>query len=267
MAKETTLEETTEIRGWKYWTEPSFIEVAGVETAYRRGGKGEPLVYLHGGGATRAWLPWHQELAKSFDVIAPEMPGYGDTKRPTDLDSWDDMVVHYARFFDAMGLEKFHLVGNSLGGWLAAKLAVLFPTKFTTVTLITPAGLRDEGDPFVDLFRLSADEEAEKLFNGRAEKYADQLVQWGDPEDSIVSYLESITSALLMWNPRFDRKLATHLPHMSAPTLVIGAEEDRLVGTGAAQVYANLCANSKLVRIKGNSGPSSHMVFMEQPEA
>lgn len=114
-------------RSWKYWTEPSFVEVDGRQTAYRRKGEGETVVYLHGGGNTRAWLPFHEELSQHFDVIAPEHPGYGDTERG-DLQSWEDMVLHYDAFFRALGLTDFHLIGHSLGGWLASNIAVYYPS-------------------------------------------------------------------------------------------------------------------------------------------
>lgn len=256
-----------ENRTWKYWTEPNFVTVNGIETAYRRKGSGPVLVYLHGGSATRSWLPFLEKLSQHFDVIAPEIPGYGDTLRPAHIDSWDDYLIHMASFFNELGLKEFHLVGNSLGGWIAANLAVHYPGLFESVTLITPAGVKDPGTPLIDLFRMTPEEEAEAAFNGRIESYLDQLEQWGEPEDSIVAYLESVPAALLMWNPRYDVKLPERLGHLSTPLLVVGVELDQLVGTGSAKRYAELAAHGELVTISGGSlGKSSHMVFMEQPD-
>lgn len=254
-------------RSWKYWTEPQIVDVHGIPTAYRRADAGETVVYLHGGGNTRSWLPFHQELAKHFDVIAPEHPGYGDTPRTPEMDRWEDWVLHYDAFFRALDLQEFHLVGNSLGGWLAANLAIYYPERFKSLTLLTAAGLRLEDQPLIDAFRWTPEEADEALFNGRGNRFEDQLVQQGDPEDGIQAYQEETTAALLMWNPRYDWKLDTRLARISSPTVSIGVDNDQVVGNGMAARYADLIPGAKHVRIPGTEAePSSHMVFMEQPE-
>ena len=57
-------------------------------------------------GLTRRWLPFHEELSKRVDLIAPEHPGYGGTPFPDWLDGFPDLVLHYAEFFDRLGLGK-----------------------------------------------------------------------------------------------------------------------------------------------------------------
>lgn len=253
-------------RSWKYWTVPEIVDVDGVPTAYRRGGSGEPLVYLHGGGGTREWNPLHQELAKRFDVIAPEHPGFGDTPRGADQDTWGDYVLHYDAFFRALGLQDFHLVGTSLGSWLAANLAVSYPERFKTLTLVTPMGVLVEEDPFVDIFRMTPEEEAEAMFNGRVERYAADFEQEGGLDDVVHQFGETSTAALLIWNPRYERKFDTRLARVKSPSLVVGVQDDRLVGSGQAKRYAELLPNSRLVTVAGPDGePSSHGLPMEQP--
>lgn len=255
-------------RNWKYWTEPEIIDMAGIPTAYRRKGSGETVVYLHGGGNTRAWLPFHEQLSQHVDLIAPEHPGFGDTPRGEDMDCWDDWVLHYDAFFRALDLTDFHLVGNSLGGWLAANLAIFYPERYKSLTLITPAGLRIEEAAFVDPFRWDEAEADQHLFNGRAQNFTEQLVQYGDFEDGIQAYKEETTAAILMFNPRYDIKLDTRLARVSAPTLVIGAEQDGVVGTEMAGRYAELIPGAEHLQLTGPDGlASSHMLFMEQSEA
>lgn len=252
-------------RDWKYWTDPETVVVQGIPTVYRRAGKGETVVYLHGGGNTRAWLPFHQELAKHYDVIAPEHPGFGDTPRTADMDRWEDWVLHYDGFFRALGLEKFHLVGNSIGGWLAANLAIYYPERFKSLTLLTATGLRIEDEPSIDVFRWTAEEADQALFNGRRNRYLDQLLQQGELEDGIQAYQEETTAALLMWNPRYDWKLDARLQRVSVPTISIGVDDDRVAGNAMAPRFAGLIPGAKHVQIAGSTqDPSSHMVFMEQ---
>ncbi|MFE7835139.1 alpha/beta fold hydrolase [Streptomyces sp. NPDC057474] len=253
-------------REWKYWTVPEVVDIQGVPTAYRRGGSGEPLVYLHGGGGTREWNPLHQELAKHFDVIAPEHPGFGDTPRGADQDTWEDYVLHYDAFFRSLDLHDFHLVGTSLGSWLAAHLAVYYPQRFKTLTLVTPLGVLVEGEPFVDLFELSPGEDAELMFNGRAERYAEDFGQEGEAADTAQQLSEASTAKLLIWDPPYERKFDTRLARVAVPSLVIGVDDDRLVGTGQAGRYAELLPNSTLVTIPGPNGePSGHALPIEQP--
>ena len=97
--------------------------------AYRRKGREPPTLYLHGAGFTRMWLPFHERLSQSVDLIAPEHPGYGETEMPEWLDGFDDLVIHYDALLDALELERVHLVGYSLGGWIAAEIAVFHPRR------------------------------------------------------------------------------------------------------------------------------------------
>lgn len=253
-------------RSWKYWTVPETVDVQGVPTAYRRGGEGETLVYLHGGGGTRAWNPIHRELAKRFDVIAPEHPGFGDTPRGTDFESWQDYILHYDAFFRALDLKDVHLVGTSLGSWLAANLAVYYPERFKTLTLVTPMGVLVKDEPFIDIFRMTGEEAGDKFFNGRAEMHLDELIQAGEVEDAVHQYEEESSAALLVFDRRYDRKFDTRLARVRIPSLVIGVEDDQLLGNGQARRYAELLPESTLVTIPGPEGAlSSHALPIEQP--
>jgi pimeloyl-ACP methyl ester carboxylesterase len=109
---------------------------------YSRVGQGEPLVLLHGlGSAREAWDPIVPALAERFDVIAVDLPGFGASQplahgvepNPAAL------ARAVADLLDALSVELPHLVGNSLGGWVAVKMAKASPTR--SLTLLSPAGL------------------------------------------------------------------------------------------------------------------------------
>jgi pimeloyl-ACP methyl ester carboxylesterase len=253
-------------RSWAYWVEPSRVAVDEVETAFRRKGSGAPTVFLHGAGLTRVWLPFLEELSASVDVIAPEHPGFGDSPLPDGFDGFDDVVLHYDAFLDALGLDRVHLVGHALGGWIAAELAVFFPRRFKSVTLIAPSGLRLRGVPSIDTFRMTPEELSAASFNGREERYRETLVQEGEPADMVRAFEEGVVRARLSWNPRYDWKLDRRLRRVSAPTLVIGAEEDRMVPTEMAARFGELIPNARVVTVAGERGePSGHLVHVEQP--
>ena len=98
-----------------YYSEPSHLLVGDLDVAYRRAGSGEPVLFLHGAGSTRMWLPFYERLSQSVDLIAPEHPGFGDTAFPDWLDGFDDLVLHYRDFLELLSLERVHLVGLLAG--------------------------------------------------------------------------------------------------------------------------------------------------------
>ncbi|CAG7611951.1 alpha/beta fold hydrolase [Leucobacter soli] len=253
---------------WTYWAEPSTIEADGLTTAYRRDGAGEPILFLHGTGFTRQWLPIHRKLAGNADVIAPDLPGFGATELPGEFEDFSDYVLHLDAFLDALGIHRAHLVGHGLGARIAAHLAAVYPSRFASLTLIAPTGLRVEGVRLVDAFRLSPEATRVAQFNGRESDHADTFELEGFPGDTLAHYAESTAHALLTWTNRFDRKLERRTRRIVAPTLVIAPEEDRYAGQGTATRYAELIPGARVETIAGPAGePSSHAVHIEQPDA
>jgi pimeloyl-ACP methyl ester carboxylesterase len=217
-------------------------------------------MYLHGAGFTRMWLPFHARLAESLDVIAPEHPGYGETAMPEWLDGFDDLVIHYDSLLDALELERVHLVGYSLGGWIAAELAVFHPHRFESLTLVTPAGLRIPGKPIADLFAMDPEMLFTTIFNDTA-NLPQVLPDFESLDEIEHQFGEAATLARLAWNPRFDPKLERRLARVSCPTLVIRAEHDRLIPDEMAERYAELIEGARIETVPG----TGHAIVVEQP--
>jgi pimeloyl-ACP methyl ester carboxylesterase len=112
-----------------------------LDLVYERRGAGEPLVLLHGiGHHWRAWLPVLDRLAEVHDVIAVDLPGFGESPMST-ADLPHDMprlVADIGSFFTALGLDRPHVAGNSLGGAIALELAVA--GHVSSATVLSPAG-------------------------------------------------------------------------------------------------------------------------------
>jgi pimeloyl-ACP methyl ester carboxylesterase len=244
-----------------FYTEPEWIEVGGLRVAYRRKGDGPATVYLHGAGLTRMWLPFYEGLAQSLDLIAPEHPGYGETAMPEWLDGFDDLVIHYDALLDALGLERVHLVGYSLGGWIAAELAVFYPRRFESLSLITPIGLRIPGKPLADVFTMDPETLFMTLFNDPSNA-AQILPDFESLEEIEHQFGEAATLARIAWNPRFDPKLERRLERISCPTLVVRAENDRLVPNEMAERYAEVISGARIETVPG----TGHALIVEQPQ-
>jgi pimeloyl-ACP methyl ester carboxylesterase len=251
---------------WKHWTEPSWVGVEGLNVAYRRKGSGDSLLYLHGAGLTRAWLPLYEELSHGYDVVVPEHPGFGDTAMPDWLTGMDDLVLHYDALLDALELQDVHLVGHSLGGWIAAYLVIFYPHRFRSLTLISPAGLRVAGAPMTDPFRLDMESGLETLLGNQGPQYLDYFDRGDEIEAMIHDYAESITFARLLWNPRYDVKLDRRLSRVRVPTLVVAAEDDRLLPEAHPKRWTELIPTAELRVLEGDPGaPTGHLLIIQQP--
>ena len=100
------------------------LRIADCSVNVMRGGKGPPLLFLHGAGGAGVWLPFMAALSEHYDVIVPDHPGFGRSDTPEWLDALSDLAYFYLDFIEALDLDQLHLIGNSLGGWIAAEIAV-----------------------------------------------------------------------------------------------------------------------------------------------
>lgn len=122
------------------------IQTGEFKTNYHDIGSGHPIVMLHGSGpGVTAWANWNKvfgRLAENFRVIAPDMQGFGFTERTAnDVYSMNNWVKQTIELFDALGIEKAHLVGNSFGGALALSLAIKYPERIDKLILMGSMGV------------------------------------------------------------------------------------------------------------------------------
>jgi len=114
-----------------------------VKLSYETSGSGTPLLLIHGmGSASTAWKLIRPALQDKFQVTAIDLPGHGKS----DLDPHQAMdpyslALLMTKQMDELGIEKAHIAGNSLGGWIALEMAAAFPDRVLSVTGLAPAGL------------------------------------------------------------------------------------------------------------------------------
>jgi pimeloyl-ACP methyl ester carboxylesterase len=240
------------------------IAVNGTQIRVLRDGPadGQPLVFLHGAGGHTGWMRFLDELAQDFAVYAPEHPGFGRSDDPPWLDEIGDLAYFYLDFLETLGLDRVHLVGTSLGGWIAAELAVRDQARLATLTLVGAVGITADGKPVDDLFRLSTEENLRRLY-ADPERAARRLADMAGI-DMAVAAKNRATVARIAYRPRYHNpSLAKWLHRIAVPTLLIWGDKDGLVPVEFGEAYRGLIPGSRLV-VLDNAG---HAPFDEQKDA
>lgn len=222
------------------------IRVAGCAVNVMRGGKGPPILYLHGPGGAGGWLPFMEALSEHYDLIVPDHPGFGRSDRPDWLDQLSDLAYFYLDFMDMLDLAEVHLVGHSLGGWIAAEIAVRNTRRLRTLTLVAAAGVHVNGVTKGDLFLWSPEEQARNLFcDQRLAKQ--RLAQPVTDEQIDINLKNELQTANLAWQPRFhDPQLRKWLHRIDVPALIVWGDKDKIFPRPYGEEYQRLIKDSRL---------------------
>ena len=242
--------------------------IRGHETVTREGGTGPTLLHLHGVGGASGPLPGDEvspflaSLARSFQVVLPEHPGYGQSERPVWLDSIQDLAYFYLDYLEARDLTDVHVVGSSLGGWIAMELAIRNTSRIATLTLCGAAGIHVKGVPKGDIFLWSKEEIAENCLRN-PDARATLLGCEPTPEEEFLLLKNWQTSALLAWQPRFHNPdLYKWLHRIDVPTHVVWAEHDQVFPLPYADALVELIGGARLSVIPD----CGHFMEVDRPE-
>jgi pimeloyl-ACP methyl ester carboxylesterase len=238
--------------------------ISGCQIRLLRGGRdgAPPLVFLHGAGGHTGWMSFLDELARDFAVYAPEHPGFGRSDDPPWLDEVGDLAYFYLDFLETLGLDRVHLVGTSLGGWIAAELAVRNQTRLASLTLVGAVGITANGQPIPDIFRMPVEENLRRFYADQ-ERAARRLDDMAKVDMNLVAKNRA-TVMRLAYRPRFHNPgLAKWLRRITVPTLLVWGEQDGLVPVEFGEAYRAAIAGSRLV-VLDNAG---HAPFDEQKDA
>lgn len=241
----------------------STITLCGSSVPVKRAGTGPAMLMLHGMGGASRFLPAMQALARTFDVIVPQAPGFGGGEPPAWLETVSDLANFYLEFLAALDLRDVHLVGLSLGGWVAADLAVRNSGRLRSLTLMDAPGIYVPGAAQLDPFVLTDEQAVRAVYFD--ERLADEAVKRTlAPENEDVRLANQRVVAKLAWQPRFhDPQLQRWLGRIRIPTLVLWGENDRLFPPAYGEAWAKAIPGARL-EVLPRCG---HLPIQEQPDS
>jgi pimeloyl-ACP methyl ester carboxylesterase len=254
------------------------------------GGDGPPLVFVH--GLSGSWPNWLEQLPVFADrsseigqhrVIAMDLPGFGHSPMPRERIT----ISGYARLLDGLldelGIDAATIVGNSMGGFVSAELAIAFPQRVERLVLVSPAGL--------STYRHPRGTRALGALH-RGERIVAAYTAWMASKSDTVTrrpLLRNATLGLVTRHPdrlpsalaaeqlrgagkpgfiqaleaNLDYDFRHRLPEIACPTLIVWGDSDRVITVRDAAVFAELIPGSRKVVYED----TGHMAQIERPEA
>jgi pimeloyl-ACP methyl ester carboxylesterase len=238
------------------------------ETRLREAGAGRPVLYLHGAeGPRAAWPPFLAALAERFRVIAPDLPGFGRSSGGDHFEDVLDLTIYLQDLLDALGLERASIVGHDLGGMAAAELAAAADRRVGALVLVAPLGLWADDDPILDIFATPRDVLAPLAWHSLSTEGATAVLTPPETdEEALEARLELnrnlATATRFLW-PIPDRGLKRRIHRVTAPTLLVWGESDRIVPPSYGPRWQAALASARLVTIPA----AGHEPLLEQPAA
>jgi pimeloyl-ACP methyl ester carboxylesterase len=232
-----------------------------VELVVEERGEGRPFLLLHGGAGPASMTRFASLLAERHRarVLTPTHPGFARTRRPDELKSVKGLAQVYAALLERLGVSGVTVIGNSVGGWIAAELALLANPRVSGVVLVGAAGIEVAGHPIPDISKLTLDEVMSLSYHDPKPFRVDPVNMTADQRAAMAAN----RAALNVYAPQMsDASLAGRLAGIVVPMLVISGESDRIVDPDYGRAYAAAIPNARF-QLLPNTG---HVPQIETPE-
>mgnify|MGYP001114695117 CR=1 FL=1 len=252
----------------------SSITVDGLALSYlERPGDGETVVLIHGFGADKYnWIRFINHIPKDYRVLAFDMPGHGDSGKPLDKTyTIDYMAESLDKAVAALGIAKFHLAGNSMGGWISIYYANKNPGKVLTLCLVDNAGLQNISPEPSDL-AIALSKGLSPLTPTSQQEY-DELMWYAFYKKPFIpwpvtSVLADRAIATSDFNKKVWKEFTTQstdiipmLPGLNLPILVIWGDKDRILHVSTTELLKKSVKNPEIVVMKD----CGHLPMVERP--
>ncbi|KOU19040.1 alpha/beta hydrolase [Streptomyces sp. WM6372] len=228
-----------------------------------RDGRSRPFLLLHGGGGPQTVAPFAGLLAEQRParVFTPLHPGFGGTVRPEWLADVPTLARVYAQLLDELGLTDVTVVGNSIGGWIAAELALLGSDRISSVILVNAVGIDVPGHPVADAFSLTPAELSRLAFHDPA-KFAVDVAALPEAARTAMAAHRAALEVYSGPHAMADPTLRERLAEVAHPTLVAWGESDQVVDGAYGRAYAAAIPRARFTLLHG----TGHMPQIETPE-
>jgi pimeloyl-ACP methyl ester carboxylesterase len=227
-------------------------------------GAGRPLLFLHAENGIEPAAAAIDELAKGAHVFAPTHPGYGRSELPKGMRTIDDLSYFYLDMLDQLDLRDLLVVGVSLGGWIAAEIAVKSTARLAKLVMANAVGVKvgdRETRDIVDVFALTEKEFLDIAYCDPARGSRDYNAL---PDAEVLAAARAReATARFAWNPYFHNpRLKDRLHRIRVPTLFLWGARDRMVSAAYGRAYCALIPGARFETIER----AGHFPDHEQPQ-
>ena len=235
-------------------------------------GSKETIVMIHGYAANKEnWVRFAAYLTKTYHVVAIDLPGHGESVKDFNLNySWWDQVQHLHEILSRMGINKFHIVGNSMGGGISSLYSVKYPDQLRSLLLIDPAGIDRYECELIQKFK-----EGENPFIINCRDDFDKLMDFALEKKPYIPWpIANVMAEKAIENQAINGKILTDILNdrsvdfeyeyqkISVPALIMWGAQDRLLNVKNADILKEIIPNSHLIIFEG----VGHVPMLEVPE-
>ena len=250
------------------------VQVGEFNIHYYEGGPqgAETILMIHGFGADKDnWLRFSRPLTARYHVVALDLPGFGDSSKPEASYDVGTQVERLNAFAKAIGLHKLHLIGNSMGGHIAALYAARHPEEVLSVALLNNAGVN--APQASELFKRLDRGDANPLLVRNADDFSNMLdllfVEKPPLPGSLKQYLAERAMASHDFNQKIFNQLReryipleTELAKIQVPTLLLWGDQDQILDVSSIKVMQPLLKQPTVVIMQA----CGHLPMIERPE-
>lgn len=240
-------------------------------------GDGPPIVWIHGlGGAWQNWLEQLPGFGRDHRCVAMDLPGFGASAMPEDELSIPGYGRAVAALLDALGIDRAVVVGNSMGGFIAAELAIQFPERVTKLVLVSAAGISSESlhrRPLITAARMASYGAAwvgskadwvvrrprmRRVLAGGVMLRPDRL-----PPPLVAEQIRGSGKPGFIdaFDALMDYRIRERIGEIRCPTLIVWGRQDRLVPVRDADVFEELIPDARKVIFE----QTGHVPQLERP--
>jgi pimeloyl-ACP methyl ester carboxylesterase len=209
-----------------------------VEVTIADYGSGPPFLLLHGGAGPASVTGFAEKVAAAHHVrvLVPIHPGFGGTPRPETLGSIGGLAALYNTLLDQLDLQDVTIIGNSIGGWITAEIALLKSPRVSGIVLIDAVGIEVPGHPVADFFALTMDQVFERSFHNPEPFRVDPTTL--PPAAQAIAAGNRAAIAAYTGVSMTDPTLAGRLAALQIPALVLWGDSDGIVDVDYGRAYA-----------------------------